>query len=277
MGGPDEETALVGRKGPGKKLSITFNIEILRFYGLVCGALLLLTGLTVTNMFVDFPEGSGGWHPEETFIYKLFGFNHTCTVLDFNPAKTMSAIVIMAHILPMNMFCVLSYYRIKMDYMQGEIPKGVWLYSKITTPFIFLSFTFFYMVFVNSPSGDMLDFTLHYIPYMVWQTGMVLQSIEQCLYLIYKQNTISIPFGLSTSALKGYCIFIVALGIYYTIFVWSFILESPILDTTDPLQNKFAQAVMYTFDVVVVLIPTYCAYIASKNGNVSVIDFYDTD
>jgi hypothetical protein len=273
--GLDEETLLVGRKGPPKKLSITLNIEILRFYGLLAGVLLLVVGQFVTTMFVEFPEGSGGWHPKETFIYKLFHFNHTCTVLDFNPAKTVSALVIMLHTLPMNMFVILSYYRIKNDYNQRQVPYGVWLYSKITSPFIFMSFVYFYLVFVNSPDGDsMTDFTLHYIPYMFWQTGMVLQSIEQCLYMIYKQN---IPFGLSAGVLKGYCAFIVALGIYYTVFVWSFIFYSPILDTTDPVKSLVGQGVMYTFDFVVVLIPTIFAYVQSKNGNVSTIDFYDKE
>jgi hypothetical protein len=284
MRGLDEETALVGPKGgppktPKKKLSIKFNIEILRFYGLLAGMLLLLVGVSVTNMFVEFPTGSGGWHPEETFIYKLFHFNHTCTVLDFNPAKTVSALVIMLHTVPMNMFVVLSYYRIKMDHEQRQVPYGLLLYSKITSPFIFMSFMYFYMVFVNSPDGesmaDFTPFTLHYIPYMFWQTGMVLQSLEQCLYLIYKKQ--GIPFGLSAGVLKGYCVFIVALGMYYTAFIWSFILGSPILDTTEPVKNVLAQGLMYTFDFVVVIVPAIFAYVQSKNGNVSVIEFHDTD
>jgi hypothetical protein len=281
MRGPDEETALVGRKGLSeKKLSKTFNIETLRFYGLLAGVLLLLVGLSVTNLFVEFPEKGLGWQPEKTFIYQLFHFNHTCTVLDFNPAKTVAALAIMLHTLPMNMFVVLSYYRIKHDYKQGQVPYGVWLYSKITSPFIFMSFTYFFLVFVNSPDGltineeSMQAFKLHYIPYMFWQTGMVLQSIEQCLYMIYKQN---IPFGVSVGVLKGYCVFIVALGLYYTIFIWSFVFGSPILDTTDPVKNVLARGLMYTFDFVVVGIPIVFAYVQSKNGNVSVIDFYDTD
>jgi hypothetical protein len=273
---PDEGTPLVGPNGSkAKKLSITFNIEILRFYGLCAGMLLLAVGGFVTNVFVEFPKGSGGWHPEDIFIYKLFGFNHTCTLLDFNPAKTVSAIVIMFHSIPMMMFVVLSYYRIKYDYSQNEIPRALWLYSKITSPIIFICFTYFFMVFVNSPDGDsMIDFTLHYIPYMCWQTGMILQSIEQCLYIAHKDL---IPFGLSKGALKGYCVFMVGLGIYYTTFIWSFILGSPILDTSVPVNNVFAQALMYSFDAVVVAIPAFFAYHSSKNGNVSIIDFYDTD
>jgi hypothetical protein len=283
MRGPDEETALVVPKEgpPKKKLSIKFNIEILRFYGLLAGVLLSLVGASVTNIFVEFPKGSGGWHPEETFIYKLFHFNHTCTVLDFNPAKTVSALVIMFHTVPMNMFVVLAYYRIKMDHEQGQVPDGLLLYSRITSPFIFMSFMYFYMVFVNSPDGDGMTenefrgFTLHYIPYMFWQIGMVLQSLEQCLYIIYKKQ--DIPFGLSAGVLKGYCVFIVALGMYYTVFIWSFILRSPILDTTEPVKNVVAQVIMYTFDFVVVIIPAIFAYVQSKNGNDSIIEFHDTD
>jgi hypothetical protein len=278
--GIDEETALVGRKGPPKKLSIAFNIETLRFYGLLGVLLLLFVGKFVTEKFVKFPKGSDGWHPEKTFIFQLFHFNHTCTVLDFNPAKTVSALVVMLHTIPMNMFVVLSYYRIKNDYNEGQVPYAVWLYSKIASPFIFLSFMYFYLVFVNSPDGEsmgkdsMTDFTLHYIPYMFWQTGMVLQSIEQCLYMIYRQN---IPFGLSARVLKAYCVFIVALGMYYTAFVWSFIFHSPILDTTEPVKSLVAQGIMYTFDFVVVIIPAIFAWKQMKNGNVSIIDFYDKE
>jgi hypothetical protein len=277
---PDEESSLVGRGGPAKKapLSIHLNIETLRFVGLIAGTVLLLTGKFVSFFFVKFPAGNDHFDVNQTFIFKLFHFNHTCTVLDLNPAKTVSALVIMLHTVPMNIFVVLSYLRIKNDYNNKKVPYGLLLYSKITTPFIFIAFMYFYMVFVNSPMGDpskpedMMSFILHYIPYLLWQTAMVLMAIQQCLYIAFREIT---PFGIPVGALKGYCVFTVALGIYYTVFIVSFIMGSPVLDTENDAKRLFAQVVMYGFDIVVVFIPMAFAYLEMKNGNVSVLEFHD--
>ena len=94
---PDEETSLVVERPPKKTLSLELNIETLRFYGLCAGVLLLMVGYTVTHAFVRIDEGDDKFIEEKTFIYKTFHFSHTCSVLDFNPAKTVSALVIMLH------------------------------------------------------------------------------------------------------------------------------------------------------------------------------------
>lgn len=274
---PNENTPLRGdveRAKPATRLRAEFHLETLRVIGLAAGIVLLFVGKTVTETFVDFPEGSGGWHPEETFIYKMFHFNHTCTYLDFNPSKTVAALVLQLHSVPMCLYIFLAHFRIKYDWTQNQIPKALYMYSKITTPIIFVVFLYFYMVFVNSPYGKMSQFILHYIPYMLWQTGMVLMAIEQCWYISYKSI---IPWNVDKQLLRYYCVFLVLMEIYYTWFVWSFIAGHPILDTTVHYKNILGQCIMYGFDFFAVVVPLVFALKERTDGNVNVIEFYDRD
>jgi len=257
----------------GVMLTTTFNIEWLRFWGLIAGSVLLITGTIVTNHFVEYPEGSGGFDYKATFIYEIFHFNHTCTVLDFNPSRTVSGLVMMLHTIPMDLFIVLSYYRAKHDYASEEIHKWLWYYYKITTPFNFIAMTYFYMVFVNPPM-DMDSFILHYIPYMLWQIAMVLMAIGQCAYISQMDVT---PFNIPKLALRIYLFIVVLTGIYYTIFVWSFIGRSPILNTEITSSRNFAVCLMYFFDFQVAIIPTIFAFNEAKNGNTQTIQFFNTD
>jgi len=256
----------------GPLLSTTFNIEWLRFWGLMAGSVLLITGTIVTNAFVEFPEGSGGFDFRATFIYELFHFNHTCTVLDFNPSRTVSGIVMMFHTIPMDLFIVLSYFRMKHDFVEGRISKMLWYYTKITTPLIFLAMTYFYMVFVNPPM-DMASFILHYIPYMSWQIAMILMAIGQCGYISQMDIT---PFNIPKVVLRVYLGVLIATGLYYSIFIWSFIGGSPILDTTINANRNFAVTLMYFFDVIAAIIPAIFAFIEAKDGNTQTIQFFNT-
>ena len=60
------------------------------------------------------------------------------------------------------------------------------------------------------------------------------------------------------------------MGIYYTYFVWSFILGHPAMDTTDPKQLGIAKAIMYTFLIISEIIPAVFALVESKNPEVAV-------
>lgn len=268
----DEEEREVIEICESNMLTCTFNIEMLRFWGLMAGLLLLITGTIVTNTFAEFPEGSGGFDYKATFIYRLFHFNHTCTVLDFNPSRTVSGLVMMLHTIPMDLFIVLSYYRMKADYVNGRIPKWLWYYTRITTPFIFVAMTYFYMVFVNWPM-DMHSFILHYIPYMSWQTAMVLMAIGQCAYIIEMEI---IPFKIPKIVLRAYLVILVATFLYYTIFIWSFIVRAPILDTTVKSNRHFAIFLMYFFDVIAAIIPAIFSFAESRNGNTQNLHFFNT-
>jgi len=252
-------------------LVYTFNIEILRFWGLLGGLSLLLIGTFVTRVFVEFPEGSGGFDFEATYIYSLFHFNHTCTVLDFNPAKTVSAIVIMFHTVPMNLFIILSYYRVRHDYERGHVPRWLWLYTKITTPYVFIAMTYFYMVFVNSPI-DKPSFILHYVPYMSWQIAMMLMAIRQCAHVSLLHV---MPFNIPRVVITVYLGILFATGIFYTIFIWSFIAGNPIMDTTIASRRHFSMTLMYFFNLIAVIIPTIFSFIESRNGHTQTFHFFN--
>lgn len=103
----------------------------------------------------------------------------------------------------MDLFIVLSYFRMKHDYVEERISY----YTKITTPFIFITMTYFYMIFGNPPMD---------MPYMCWQIVMILLAIGQCGYLADMEIT---PFNIPNIVFKVYLCILIATGLYHTIFV----------------------------------------------------------
>lgn len=287
----DEETPLVGGVSDGATKTLVLHLEMLRFWGLAAGGVLLGTGWFITTFFVVFPEHdnvSSAWDKlfngapsdfdeTQTFIYEMFHFSHTCTFLDFNPSKTVAALVIMVHTLPCNAFVVLHYYRV----MAQVGPKWDSLKSVCPTLTLiqFVTFLYFYMVFVNSPYGHYGDpaattsFTLHYIPYMLWQMGVLLMGIQQCWFIALKDV---IPFSfISREMLWRYVQFLMVMFVLYSTFVWSFIFEMPLWDTTGGLGKTAAKCVMYGWDIAAVLLPMVMAYFEAQDGNVSVLTFHE--
>jgi len=279
----DEETPLVGGGNTLGQRTIRLNIERIRMWGLLGGAALLMTGTFVSTFVVVFPAhddtssffdklfrgAPSDFDTTQTFIYQLFHFNHTCTMLDFNPAKTISALVIMFHTIPVNFFVVCHYLRIT-SHTEAKYDTLKKL-TTIFTPIQFVFFAYFYMVFVNSPDGEtgtkegMTKFVLHYIPYMTWQSGMVLMAIQQCWYLVLKEQ---IPFSwLSPAMLWRYCQLLMAMFVLYCAFCWSFILGHPLWNTEAGIGNTAAKCIMIGFDVIAVVVPTVMAYFESKDGN----------
>jgi hypothetical protein len=249
-------------------LKRTINIELFRAYGLSAGFLLLLVGKLVSERYVFMPNGTMA--KEDTFIYKTFNFNHTCSYLDWNPSRTVSAIIGEILIVPMCIFVVLNYYRLKYEHKVGKISDALWLFCRIQTPFSFTGIVLFFMVFVNHPT-DTLSFVAHYVPYMFFQMSILLVAIEQTWYISEKET---VPFNIPKPLLRIYLYITVATFIYYTVFIWSFVLEHPILDTTVPWKRNIGISLMYLWDVVAVLIPIIFGFIESKNGQDQTIMFY---
>jgi len=209
----------------------------------------------------------------ETFIYKLFHFNHTCSVLDFNPSKTVAALVIMFHTVPTNVFVICHYLRVtsRSEPRYDNLKKA----TKIISPLQFIFFAYFYMVFVNSPDKEfgtkegMIAFTLHYIPYCFWQLGMCLMAFQQCWYLRLT-DTIRIPC-VSREMLVVYLRFLFILYIIYTWFVVSFIVGKPAWNTMrgtmgGNIGNAIAKTIMWLFDITAVFIPIIFAWCQSNQG-----------
>lgn len=276
----------------GVTMKLSLHIEMLRFWGLAAGGVLLATGWFITTFMVVFPEkenpssfiaklfgAPSDFDETQTFIYEMFHFSHTCTYLDFNPSKTVAALVIMIHTLPCNAFVVLHYYRVmaqvgsKWDNLKSVCPAF--------TIIQFITFMYFYMVFVNSPYGHYgdpkatVDFTLHYIPYMLWQMGILLMGIQQCWFVALKDV---IPFGwISRMMIWRYVQLLMVFFCVYSLFVWSFIFDMPLWPTDDahPLGKKAAKFIMYGWDFAAVLVPMVMAWEEAKDGNVSIITFHE--
>ena len=88
-------------------VTFTFNIEIFRVFAFAAIILLFATGKVISTFFVFMPAdesgepvdpstvtllrifgSSGGTHDaRDTVVYGIFGFNHLCNIVDFNPAK----------------------------------------------------------------------------------------------------------------------------------------------------------------------------------------------
>jgi len=288
----DEETALVGGGSHIGKHVYKINIERIRFFGLLGGAVLLGTGWFVSTYAVIFPpkdNPSSFWDKvfhgapsdfdtTQTFIFQLFHFNHTCTYLDFNPSKTIAALIIQLHTLPLMFFVVCHYLRIQAQTNPGfDTLKKV---TKIMSPISFITLAYFYMVFVNSPYGDLGDpeamhrFTFHWIPYMCWQLGMLLMAVQQCWFIAIKGD---FPLTWITPKLMfAYVQFMLVMFVIYGAFVWSFIFRHPLWDTHAGTPGAVAaKAIMAIWDLIAAVIPTIFAFIESRNGNDTMFTFHE--
>lgn len=229
-----ESTGLLG--SDRKELTVgPFNIEKLRAFGLLMGMVMLFIGKGLTDNFV-WGTRDNPVNIESTYIYGVFGFSHTCVFIDFNPSKTVSAILVILVVLPLMLFTVLNYYRIVLAAEQGKIKEDGFLigFAKSTWFFRFVCFTYFFLVFVNSPDGEYdpnletigdrwanlawRKYLAHYLPFMFWQLALALMAIEQTWY---KSEIGNIPFGISCTTLKIYTFLVSVVFIYYTVYIWA--------------------------------------------------------
>lgn len=92
-----ESKRLIDEKDDHKVFKCTLNIEVFRFVAFVNILSLFAVGKIVSDLYVFAPEVPGttilgmvptGTHDvTDTKIYQMFGFNHLCNVVDFNPSK----------------------------------------------------------------------------------------------------------------------------------------------------------------------------------------------
>lgn len=258
--------------------TISIHLEKLRFFGLMAGGVLLLLGKFITTKYVP------GGLIDAGYIVTTFHFRHTCVYLDYNPSRTISALIVMLQIIPLDIFIVLFAYKLKGLVKSGEISADTWL-VKLTpaaTVIMFICQTYFYMVFVNHPDDNTFfvpnpddplntdkntwitedkglpyGFIFHYAPYMIWQTGMIIMAIQHNWYLYLTDKLEALYINRSLMRMYNYAI--IAAGIVYSTFVWSFIFGAPLWDTETQPGKGIAIFAMYGFDFVVVLIPAIFA------------------
>lgn len=81
----------------------TFNPEILRIVSYIALIIMFLVGSILTSKF-------SGIHPEETAIYKLYGFNYACNLLDHQPSRTVSAMILPFWEIPFLLYVVFNFF-----------------------------------------------------------------------------------------------------------------------------------------------------------------------
>ena len=286
-GATDEAAPLTVGGNPRRVVERLYKIEKFRLWGLLAFIPLMFSGAFVTNMAVVFPpkeDPSSFWDKiwngapsdfdeTQTYIYQMFHFSHPCSFLDFNPAKTIAAIMVMLHILPMEAFVILHYFRIvsQTDPKYDTLKKA----TKISTPLQFIFYHIFYMVFVNSPEGDFdtpdgdKAFIHHYIPYALWQIATLLTAIQQCWFIVLRD---SIPFEWATPALIWkYLWFMTLMVLAYQVMVFSFIFKVPILNTEEGFGRFVALFLVYSELAYAVAIPAFFSYYEEEDGEAKII------
>jgi hypothetical protein len=282
--------------GSAKKRTLSIKIDHIRCFGLLAGFLMLFFGHMVSKLFNQFPvtdEPRHSWwdiltgkkesnfHQNETYIHYLFHFIHTCVWIDNNPAKTVAAIFIQVAMMPLILFCILNYQRIQLQ----EGPQWESLKKRSFKVMVFevMCLSYFFLCLVNSPIQDpelfdtyraQRQFTLHYIPYMLFQAFLIVLSLEQVSFLS-AQDKMPFPF-MTKKVLHIYFYFMVALYIVYVLFLWTHIFFGPghgLWDAGTPLGSFATNFIMYAFDVVGVGIPAICAFVDGNNLSPLVIEF----
>lgn len=129
------------------------NVEMCRFYGYFAYFIMMIVATIITYNFVDYPVPGNGFDPTATFIYQLFGFNHTCSVVDFNPSRTISALLVMLLVVPLIIYVILNRYRIEHEHINGNVGPKLFKFNQIITPLQLIGIGFFYMVCAHTRKG----------------------------------------------------------------------------------------------------------------------------
>lgn len=235
--------------------SWTFHVESLRFYGFLAFVCVLIIGYLITEKsgLDTIPD------PETTVIYKIFKFNHSCNLIDHNPAKMIAATLLTPFCqLPMMLYCIIWHIRLATAYKDGKVSKWLLDLSRIITPFTFITMAELHLWFVNGPA-ETYGFVAHYIPYMMFQISIINMMLLNILYLASMN---SLPFGIPVWLAHAYCIAFTVLSIICIIFVVTTLssgvgfMEDIVLDYLSPLWVIGAIFGTLIF-----------AYIESKDGN----------
>jgi hypothetical protein len=228
---------------PSYSFSLTFNPEILRLiaYGGLIITLVVGYILTATVVKVD---------PTTTAIYKLFGFNHICNVLDHEPSRTITAMLFPLWEVPFVFYAIFNFLRIQDAYRENKAPKYAYITAAIFLPIEILLTVWVRIIFVWSPEVNFLN---HYLPYIGLQTLLFLVAFENALYF-YAIN--ALPFKNNKTIGLGYLILLFVVTVAYTVVGMSSALGHPILDlVNDAGQRQLFRSITNVYTVLVFPIP----------------------
>ncbi|MEM9136097.1 MAG: hypothetical protein AAGB01_01930 [Cyanobacteria bacterium P01_F01_bin.42] len=246
---------------PNYSVNLKFNPEILRIIAYVALIIILLVGYVLTETMVKVD-------PQTTAIYKLFGFNHACNLLDYEPSRTVSAMLLPFWEVPFLLYAVFNFLRINDAYRQDEVPRYSFLVSAIFLPFEILFIVWFRIVFVWSPEVSFLN---HYLPYIGFQILLFLVAFENYLYFYAMK---ALPFRNSQFMAIGYLSLLLVVTLLYVLIGLSTALGHPILDLlNNPVQLTFFRSLASFYTVLSIPVPLALSWFELKRSPGHEIEF----
>lgn len=239
---------------PSYKLSLTFNPEIFRVTAYVGLLLMFAAGWLLTRTFVSID-------PHDTVIYQLFGFNHSCNLLDHEPSRTVSAMILPFWEIPFVLYAIFNFLRINHAYQDGALPRYTLLMTALILPVQLLLTVWFRIVFVWSPEVSFLG---HYLPYVGFQVLLFLIAFQNALYF---HAVGALPFRNNRTIAVGYMALLTIVTTLCITLGMSVALGAPILDTVnDPAQRLFFRSLSNLYFLLAVPVPLALSWMEMKRS-----------
>lgn len=242
------------KSSPNYSFSLEFNPEILRIIAYISLITLLVIGYVLTNTVVDVD-------PETTVIYKIFGFNHACNVIDHEPSRTVSAMLLPFWEVPFLLYVIFNFLRIQDAYRENRAPRYTFLIALYFLPLEILLTVWFRIVFVWSPEVNFLN---HYLPYVGFQILLFLVAFENFLYFYAMK---ALPFRNNRSIALGYLSLLLLVTFLYVVIGLSLGLGYPLLEpTTNSTHRAFIQTLANLYTFLVLPVPLCLSFLEMKRS-----------
>ena len=246
---------------PNYVFSLTFNPEILRIIAYTGFIVMLVVGYILTERYA-------GVDPRTTTIYKLFGFNHSCYVIDYEPSRTVSAMLLPFWEVPFILYIIFSFLRVKDAYYEKKAPLYTFVVSAVCLPIALLLTVWVRIVFVWSPE---VNFINHYLPYVGLQVLFFLVAFENFLYFYAMK---ALPFKNNRILAIGYLILLFVVTFLYVLIGLSSGLGHPILDlVNNDGQRLFFRTLSSIYTVLVLPVPIILSLLEMKRSPTHTLSF----
>jgi len=212
---------------------VTYNAETLRMIAYVNFWIMVGSAILATKLFVHVDLS-------DTPLIKTFGYNNICVYWDYEPARTMIAMIYPFVEIPLVFYLFNKSIKWKMLHSAGYLPTPLYILTLINTIIEVLLGLMFRMIFVVEAFQNVVGHTL---PFQGLQVCLCLVAVENFLY-DYKTN--NVPFKnhqtFSRPALIIGFVYLISLLIVTSlkiIYVTSVFLKAPVFDVTVPAQKSF--------------------------------------
>ncbi len=242
------------RGTPNYAVSLTFNPEILRVIAYISLIAMFIVGWLLTQNYVPID-------PHDTAIYQLFGFNHSCNLLDHEPSRTVAAMMLPFWEIPFVLYIIFNFLRIHDAWREGKAPRYSFLVAACFMPVQLLLAVWFRIVFVWSPE---ISFLAHYLPYVGFQLLLFLIAFENALYF---RAVNALPFNNSSKLAMAYLTLLTVVTALCITFGMSVALGTPILDTiNNPGERLFFRSLSNLYFVLAVPVPLMVSWLEMKRS-----------